>query len=171
MKARGIALAGLLLASCAAPEPAPAVVPADSSAEFERGTAALDAGDLPAAIAHLEKAVELEPGLSRNQNNLASAYLAAGRARDGWPHVRRAVEIDPRDPYAVANCRVFFVTLREETGLANGDPADDLRKKLGDPDEERNEDGKISWRYCLIAVQLLDGVIAGAVDIPAPEPR
>jgi tetratricopeptide (TPR) repeat protein len=159
MNARRIAgTAALLLASCA--------TPADPAAEFSTGTAALDDGDFPAAIAHLEKAVELQPDLSKSQNNLASAYLAAGRVRDGWPHVRRAVALDPTDLYAVANCRVFFVRMREETRLANGDSSDELRQKLGEPDEVRSESGRISWRYCLIAVQLRDGVIAGAVDIP-----
>jgi len=160
VNARALLAMTFLLGSCATPDP---------EAEFTKGTAALDAGELPTAIAHLEKAVELEPGLARNQNNLASAYLAAGRSKDGWPHVRRAVAIDPHDAYAVANCRVFFVKMRDETHLANGDPFDQVRKKLGDPDEERNEDGAVSWRYCLISVQFRDGKLAGAVDLPFTE--
>lgn len=168
----GIALALLwVLASCATPEPAKPEAPrpsADPGVSFTKGTAALDAGDFSSAIAHLEKAVELEPGLARNHNNLASAYLAAGRVKEGWPHVRRAVAIDPQDPFAVPNCRLFFVKMREETQLANGDSFDQLREKLGDPDEERNVGGAISWRYCLIAVQFRDGRISGAVDIPPP---
>jgi len=185
----GVVLAlAWVLASCATTEPATPVAPAtpatpntaaapeqaapkvvtQAEVEFSTGTAALDAGDFPTAIAHLEKAVELEPGLARNHNNLASAYLAAGRVKDGWPHVRRAVAIDPKDPYAVPNCRVFFVKMREATQLANGDSLEQLREKLGDPDEELREGGAISWRYCLIAVQFRDGRIAGAVDIPSP---
>ncbi|MGH2898785.1 MAG: tetratricopeptide repeat protein [Solirubrobacteraceae bacterium] len=159
-RARIACVGALLLASCA--------TQVDPVAEFTTGTAALDAGDFPEAIAHLEKAVALQPNVSTNQNNLASAYLAAGRVRDGWPHVRRAVALDPGDLYSVANCRVFFVKMREETQLANGDSSDVLREKLGEPDEVRNEDGKTSWRYCLIAVQIRDGAIAGAVDLPVP---
>jgi tetratricopeptide (TPR) repeat protein len=157
---RALLALALLLGSCATQDP---------DVEFSQGTAALDAGDFPTAIAHLETAVELAPDLARNQNNLASAYLAAGRANDGWPHVRRAVALDPHDAYSVANCRVFFVKMRDETKLANGDPFDEVRRKLGDPDEELNEDGRISWRYCLIAVQFLDGKLAGAVDLPFTE--
>lgn len=155
-----VLLGALLLGACATPDPA---------AEYTQGTAALDAGDFPTAIAHLEQAVELEPGSARNQNNLASAYLAAGRSQEGWAHVRRAVALDPHDAYAVANCRVFFVKMRDETRLANGDSFDQVREKLGAPDEERNEAGAISWRYCLIAVQFRDGRLAGAVDLPFVE--
>jgi tetratricopeptide (TPR) repeat protein len=141
--------------SCAATE---------SSVYYTRGTQALERGDLPTAITDLEEAVRLDPSLSRNHNNLASAYMAAGRIADGWPHVRKAVAIDPGNEHAVQNCRLYFVKMQQQSGMKEGDSLDQVREKLGGPDEEREERGRFWWRYCLVVLEFRDGRVVGVSD-------
>jgi Flp pilus assembly protein TadD len=83
---RGAALVlGLLLSGCASLEGAKL---------YARGTDALERGELPAAIADLERAAVLVPEASEVHNHLGLAYARAGREGEALREFERAVEID-----------------------------------------------------------------------------
>jgi hypothetical protein len=82
--------------------------------------------------------------------------MAVGRISEGWLHVRRAVEIDPRNEYAVENCRLYFAKMQEASGLKEGDSLDKLREQFGEPDERREDGGSSLWRYCSVMVECRD---------------
>lgn len=83
--AAALALAVLPLAACAS---------LDAARAYQRGTAALERGDAPAAVGELERAAALEPRASAVHNHLGIAYEAAGRQDDALRAYERAVELD-----------------------------------------------------------------------------
>jgi Flp pilus assembly protein TadD len=86
LHARGaVFVLGLLLAGCASLEGANL---------YARGTAALGRGELPAAIADLERAAALVPEASEVHNHLGLAYTRAGREGEALREFERAVAID-----------------------------------------------------------------------------
>jgi len=74
--------AAILLGLLAGPLPAQTAGP-----EYERGLAALNKGDLDTAIAHVRKAVEIQPEFPEAHNRLG--FCSAGRAAMrslSWPN-------------------------------------------------------------------------------------
>jgi tetratricopeptide (TPR) repeat protein len=140
-----------------------------SSVSYTKGTEALEAKDYETAVVHLEQAVELDPNLSKNHNNLASAYLGVGRLPDAWTHVRRAVLLDPRNQYARMNCGHVFAKMREQTGLGAGDGIDEIREKLGEPDAVHDGTDTackcVWWQYGSVAVSIVDEKLHAVADM------
>jgi len=136
-----------------------------SSLHFTRGTEALDSGDIDLAIKHLRSAVNLDPSLSRNHNNLAHAYFEASRFEDGWPHVLIAVNLDPGNEYAKKNFFRYFNTMKELTDLEAGDTFDQVRAKLGDPNGEKLDGEIVWWRYGHTALSFENGRLKGAASM------
>jgi tetratricopeptide (TPR) repeat protein len=136
-----------------------------SSTNFTRGTEALDARRYDEAVSYLEKAVALDPSLSRNQNNLAAAYFEVGRVRDGWPHVREAVNLDPTNPSAKQNFLRYFAAMMKLTNLQEGDSYETVRTKLGPPDQVSEQTERVWWRYGHTALEFKAGHLSGAADM------
>jgi len=86
------------------------------------GTAALDRGDVARAIADLERATTLAPGVSGLHNNLGIAYEQAGRRDDALRSYERAVELDCGNQAAVAN----LAALR--AGVSASEPSDEASR-------------------------------------------
>jgi len=97
--------AALLALGCAA---------LDGARLGESGTHALERGDLEAAIADLEAAVERVPQASELHNRLGVAYAAAGRREEAIREFRSAVELDCANALAARNL--------ERALAAAGDP-------------------------------------------------
>jgi tetratricopeptide (TPR) repeat protein len=142
----------LLLVGCATVE---------SSLNYTKGTEALEAGDTDAAISHLEKAVQLDPGLARNHNNLAAAYFAKNRIREGWPHVRKAVGIAPRDEFARQNFVRYFLKLVDMGLIKEGLTEQQVVRNLGTPDSKQESEGRTAWQYGLTAFYFEKGRLTG----------
>jgi tetratricopeptide (TPR) repeat protein len=71
--------------------------PFDGAAHAEVGRAALAAGDIPAAIAALERGLALRPAdVVTQHTDLAEAYLRGGRPDDARKHAILALEQAPR---------------------------------------------------------------------------
>ena len=71
--------------------------PFDGTAHAEVGRAALAAGDIPAAIAALERGLALRPAdVVTQHTDLAEAYLRGGRPDDARKHAILALEQAPR---------------------------------------------------------------------------
>ena len=67
---------------------------------YDRGMAQLGRRAIEAAIASLQAAVHLLPGVAIYQYNLGVATFMAGRPRDALPHIREAIRLNPNDPDA-----------------------------------------------------------------------
>lgn len=118
-----------------------------SSLKYTEGTKALEAGDFERAAVLLYEATELDPGLSRNHNNLASALFELDRLEEGWPHVRQAVELDPRNKHAAHNSRRYIVALLQKADLNTGASKEDIVRALGEPDGRDAGEECIWYRY------------------------
>ena len=80
---------------------------------FQSGSAALDRGDLPVAVADLERAALLAPQASEIQNHLGIAYTESGSHAAALAAYQRAVELDCDNAAAQHNLR-----LAQESKLA-----------------------------------------------------
>jgi tetratricopeptide (TPR) repeat protein/serine/threonine protein kinase len=70
--------------------------PDNSGVLHSRGKALLDAGELPAAIADLQRAVALEPRYAAAHYTLGRALLAQRRPDDAIAACKAAIDIDPK---------------------------------------------------------------------------
>ncbi len=131
-----------------------------SSARFTEGTQALERGDYETAATLLEEAVELDPSLSRNHNNLASALYELGRIEEGWPHSRAAVMLDPKNEAARANNLRHFKALSDEHDIDVGTSRSDVARSLGEPDSE-GAGSECTWlQYGYAALCIVDEKVA-----------
>jgi tetratricopeptide (TPR) repeat protein len=67
---------------------------------FEAGAAALNSGNLNAAIPLLKRALELDPKIKEGWNNLGLAYLRLGQFEDAGAAFRKQIELNPFDEHA-----------------------------------------------------------------------
>ena len=68
------------------------------------GMALMRTGSREEAMAHLERAVQLEPNTVETENDYGYALLGAGRIHDAFPYLRKAAEIDPNYAAVHFNC-------------------------------------------------------------------
>lgn len=101
-------LAGLLLAAAAG-----GCASLQAARLYHDGTAALDRGDAPQAIATLERAAALQPGASEIQNHLGLAHLAVGDMAAAHGAFQRAVDLDCDNRAASSNLADLEALLRD----------------------------------------------------------
>ena len=70
----------------------------DPFAHFALGRVLTMQGDFEAAIAELEKAIDLNPNLALAYYGLGFALTWSGRAREALPHFHKAIRQSPHDP-------------------------------------------------------------------------
>lgn len=70
---------------------------------YDRGTEALDRGEVTRAVQDLEEAAALAPEVSQVQNHLGLAYAAAGREEAARAAFERAVALDCENAAAQEN--------------------------------------------------------------------
>ncbi len=70
----------------------------DPFAHFALGRIHTMQGDFEAAIAELEKAIDLNPNLALAYYGLGMALAWSGRAREALPHCHKAIRQSPHDP-------------------------------------------------------------------------
>lgn len=119
-----------------------------SSLEYGEGTQCLEMGNYSGAIEHLEKAVQLDPSMSRNQNNLASAYLGSGNIQKAWYHSRQAVLCKYCDAVALATfAQLYNFCVKKQNLDLKGTALDEVLCRLGQPDLRREEKEVINLMY------------------------
>ncbi len=91
----------------------------DFTRHLEKGFAAFQRGDYPAAVRHYERAVADRPLSAEAHNDLGNAYRCAWRLADALESYRRAVDLDPSLVSARHNLGVTF--------LAAGDANEAIR--------------------------------------------
>jgi tetratricopeptide (TPR) repeat protein len=72
--------------------------------QVQKGVAALEAGDFPAAEQHFKTALKMDPGLAEVRANLALAYYATHQYQLAIPQFRTALKQNP----ALATARSFL---------------------------------------------------------------
>jgi Flp pilus assembly protein TadD len=78
-------------------------VPSRAARELGREARAFAEGDIQGAIAHLRRALEIDPSFMEAHNNLGVRYMALNRFEDAAAEFRRAIELDPAADKAFAN--------------------------------------------------------------------
>lgn len=127
-----------------------------SSLNFTQGTEYLYAGNYQEALPYLEKATQLDPSMSRNQNNLALAYDLTGNSNRAWYHSRQAVLCSQDNkPAIITFWRIYtdFVTKR---GLDKEDTSfNEILRELGEPDITTilNEETSCQYGICLMVFE------------------
>jgi tetratricopeptide (TPR) repeat protein/transglutaminase-like putative cysteine protease len=84
------------------PSASATAIPPNATAEdvFEAGAAALQSGNVKAAIPLLQRATELEPGHKQAWGDIGLAYLRVGKFDDAIAALRRQLEVNPTDEHA-----------------------------------------------------------------------
>ena len=131
-----------------------------SSVSYTSGT-----GGTTQAIEKLERAVNLDPSLALNHNNLAAAYFDVGRVMDGWPHVRRAVMMDPQQQVFRVNFQRFVSSLIREKTIETGMTEGQVKTVLGNPDGKKVVEPCSYWQYASIALCFKAGRLDGIADM------
>ncbi len=84
-------------------------VPKEARKEFERACKAKDKGRPEESVAHLEKALEIDPDYMEAHVNLAAALLRKGQVGDAVPHLERAIELDAAAAPAYLNLGIAYL--------------------------------------------------------------
>lgn len=149
MKHRLLPLLAVVLTSCST---------VASSFHYTRGTECLDRGDCEGAIKELTKAVELDPEMARNHTNLSFAYLSCNHYDKAWYHIRQAVLCPYQDSAGYINfmnlCQAMVINPKLNEP---GTPLEEVRRKLGEPDIEINNDKTLTYIYGLCVMEFEEG--------------
>lgn len=141
-----------------------------SSFHFTLGTQCLDKGDYIGAVRHLERAVELDPTMSRNHNSLACAYMGIQEVEKAWYQSRQAVLCEPVDYISLETFMNIYKLCVKNRGLnQKGTSLQEILSKLGEPDLKNEEpDGTITIIYGCSAMKFFNGML---VSCSFKEPR
>jgi len=106
-----------------------------STIQYEKGTECLEKEDYPGAVKYLERAVELDPDLSKYHTNLTVAYLGVGDIEKAWFHARQSVMTKGQNDLSMFHFMNLYKFCVEKKGLNTmGTPQDAVLCQLGIPD-------------------------------------
>jgi tetratricopeptide (TPR) repeat protein len=92
----------------------------NAMAELNLGEALHKKGRVDEAIAHLEKAVEIQPGYATNHGALGIALLTKGRRDEARAHLRKSLELNPEQAPVHSSLGVALLELGQpEESLAH----------------------------------------------------
>jgi tetratricopeptide (TPR) repeat protein len=152
----GIVLISLVTSSCSVIQ---------SSVEYTKGTECLQRGEYSTAVVHLEKAVSLDPKLSRNHNNLAAAYLGIQDIEKGWYHSRQAVLLDMNNREAISSFKQLSREIFERYDIKIGMSVDKVVSLLGKPDHTIDSNTEMIYFYGTIGLKFADGELKFIIDV------
>ena len=89
---------------------------------YQRGTQALEQGELERAVSDLEEAARLVPDASEVHNHLGLAQLAAGRDDLALRSFERATALDCDNQAARDNLAILEIRLLQEAAIASVSP-------------------------------------------------
>jgi tetratricopeptide (TPR) repeat protein len=87
-------------------------VPSAARKQFEEGLADSHKGDSEAAIAHFEKALQIDPGYLEARNNLGTRLLRLGRFPQAVEEFERALALDRTAPLISSNLALAYLAVR-----------------------------------------------------------
>jgi Flp pilus assembly protein TadD len=86
-----------------------AEIPGDARREYNLALENIAAGNSKAAIAHLEKAVELAPDYYDALNKLGGEYVRSGRHKEAEVILDRTRTLNPNDPLPLTNLGILYL--------------------------------------------------------------
>jgi tetratricopeptide (TPR) repeat protein len=86
-------------------------VPSNARKEFEKGMVAAHKNDSAAAIGHLAKATELDPGYMEAHNNLGIQHLKAQANETALEYFQKATGLDPGAPEPHSNLALTLIRM------------------------------------------------------------
>jgi len=86
--------------------------PAKAKKEYERGMDASIRGDLPKAISHFERAIEIDPAFSEAYSELGVRHMRLDRFQEAAEQFEKGVRLDERSPELRCNLAVSYIYLR-----------------------------------------------------------
>jgi tetratricopeptide (TPR) repeat protein len=87
-------------------------VPSAASKQFEKALTASEKGDTEDAIAHLEKALQIDPDYLEAHNNLGSRFIRLNRFPRAVEEFERALALDPTAPLVSSNLAIAYLAVR-----------------------------------------------------------
>jgi len=81
--------------------------------EFEKAAKLSEKGDSAGVIAHLTKAVEIDPQYVEALNNLGARYVLIGDYTTAITHLNRAIELDPHSVQPYCNLSLAFLGMED----------------------------------------------------------
>jgi tetratricopeptide (TPR) repeat protein len=87
-------------------------VPGKAAKEFEKAGKAVRKGDEAGAIAHLQKAIEIDPAYTQAYNNLGARYLRAQQFEKAAGEFQKALELDQNFQPAAVNLGLACIALQ-----------------------------------------------------------
>jgi tetratricopeptide (TPR) repeat protein len=84
-------------------------IPGRALREWDRAQKARGRGQIPEAVAHLKKAVEIDPEFVAAHNNVAAILLFENRPADALEHLQTCTKLDPHNAMAVSNMAVAYM--------------------------------------------------------------
>jgi tetratricopeptide (TPR) repeat protein len=127
----------------------PSSIPETAVKEYSEAVEQIKQNNNAAAIAHLEKAVELAPNYFEFVNRLGVAYLKAGKYEQAEEMLVRASTLNPKDASSRINLGIIFVNQGEkQIASASSDPLIDL-----DLDDQKIIPGEPSFRKAVVVLE------------------
>ena len=87
-------------------------IPAPAVREFQRSLKAIHSGDFPSAVAHLQKAILIDPDFVQAHNNLGSSYVQLSQYESAVLEFQQAVALDPASQESHHNLGLGLFLLR-----------------------------------------------------------
>lgn len=84
-------------------------VPGKALKEWERAQKARDKGQVSEAVAHFEKATDIDPEFVAAHNNAGALLLLEGKPDDALRHLQACVKLDPHNAMPVSNMAVALM--------------------------------------------------------------
>lgn len=84
-------------------------VPAKALKEWERAQKARDKGQTSEAVAHFEKATDIDPEFVAAHNNAGALLLLEGKSEPALKHLQACVKLDPHNAMPVSNMAVAYM--------------------------------------------------------------
>jgi tetratricopeptide (TPR) repeat protein len=88
-------------------------VPSTARKEFEKGMVAAHRNESAAAIGHLAKAADLDPGFMEAHNNLGIQHLKAQAIETAMGYFQKATELDPGAPEPYVNLALTLIRMEQ----------------------------------------------------------
>lgn len=91
-------------------------VPGKATKEWERSEKAREKGDYAGAIAHLRKAIAIDPEFVGARNNLGAILLFSGKYQEAIPELEECIKLDPDNSLPYSNLTIAYLMKKDFEG-------------------------------------------------------
>lgn len=126
-----------------------------STLNYTLGSQCLIDKEYNEAVVYLERAVELDPDMGKNHQNLAMAYLQLADYDKAWIHLRKALQCKYPDAYAARKTfPSFYQCYVTNQGIDElGTSRDAITTQLGEPDMILAHGNQYVYGLCIMTFE------------------